>query len=196
MTVAEAMEIHEVEDVTEIDPIPKGYELIEGVLVEKPNLGAESSLVVGRIFRRLDTWCEGTKLGIAVTGEAGYRCFDWKPKLVRKPDSSVILCEPASLVVPKGDFRIAPDLVVEVVSPNDRVSELDEKIGEFLEAGTRLVWIVNPELRTVLIRRANGTLQLLSDPAELSGEDVLPGFAVALADFLPKIVAPTTDVPS
>lgn len=195
MTVAEALEIYEVEDVADIDPVPKGYELIDGELVEIPTMGAESAIVLGRVFRHLDRWCEQTRLGVAVTGEAGYRCFSWKTKQVRKPDVSVILCDPDTFVAPKGDFRIVPDIVVEVASPNDTLVDLSIRVGEFLRAGTKLVWLVIPETRTVQIyRQGEPTIQILTDPAELTGENLLPGFHVPLAAFLPPL--PTTTPPA
>ncbi|QEL20021.1 Uma2 family endonuclease [Limnoglobus roseus] len=192
MTVAEALEIYEVEDVADINPVPRGYELIDGELVEIPSMGVESSLVLGRIFYLLHGWCEQTQLGIAIAGEAGYRCFPWKPKQVRKPDVAVILCDPKTFIAPKGDAGIVPDLVVEVVSPNDTVVDLDTRVREFLRAGTKLVWVVNPDTREVLARRADGTIQSFTEPADLTGENLLPGLRVSLAAFLPPLrTAPT-----
>lgn len=191
MTTAEMLETYEVEDVADIDPVPRGYERIDGQLVEIPDMGFESSLVVGRVFHLLHTWCEKTQAGIAVTGEAGYRCFSWKPRQVRKPDVSVILCDPKAFLAPKGDSPTVPDLVVEVVSPNDTVVELEIRIREFLRAGTRLIWVVNPDARTALIYRSDGTVQSLTDPADLTGETVLPGFTTPFATFLPVIAPPT-----
>lgn len=185
MSAAELLELMEVQDPVTLDPVPKGYELIDEQLVEKPPMGAISSIVVGRVFRRLDDFCESTRLGLAVTGEAGYRCFPHKPTQVRKPDVAVILGDPTTLVIPRGDFRIVPAVVVEVVSPNETADDLNDKIDDFLTAGTALVWVIHPTLRSVMIHRANGSVARLRDPADLTGEDVLPGFTVPLAAFLP-----------
>lgn len=176
--------------------VPKGYELIDGELVEMPEMGAKSSWVGTELYFRLRSFLEQSKLGIAAGSDASFACWPERPKHVRKPDVSFIRCDPNRFVLPDVNYRLAPELVVEVISPNDLASELDEKIQEFLDAGTRLLWIVNPVLRTVLIRRADGTLQLLNDPAELTGEDVLPGFKVALADFLPKVISPKPENPA
>jgi Uma2 family endonuclease len=190
MTVAEMLDTYEVDDLADLDPIPKGYELIDGDLVEKPDMGAESSVTVGRLFRQLDTWCEQHKAGLAVTGEAGYRCFSHKPRQVRKPDVSVLLGDPVQIVVPPGDFLIVPSLVVEVVSPNETMNELTLKIEDFLATGTDLAWAVEPQLRMVFIPRADGTVTKLRDPATLSGESILPGFSIPLASFLPPVREP------
>lgn len=181
-----------------LDPldVPKGFELIDGELVEMPVMGFKSSWVASQLHLHLGVYLLRKPIGVAATAEASYACWPDRPKHVRKPDVSVILCDPHEFVPPKVNSAIAPSLVVEVVSPNERVYELDEKVAEFLSAGTRLIWIVNPELRTVLIRRAEGSPQLLFDPSELSGEDVLPDFKVALADFLPKIPGPKTENPT
>jgi Uma2 family endonuclease len=186
MTTAELLELYEVDDPADLEPVPKGYELIDGELVEKPDMGAESGVVLGEVFFVLRTFLGNHPLGVAVTGEAGYCCFPDRPGQVRKPDVSVILCDPAAFTVPRGHFRVVPDLVVEVVSPHDTVYDTDEKVHDFLRAGTKLVWVVNPVLRAVLIHRADGTLTRLQDPAELTGEDVLPGFTTPLAAFLPR----------
>jgi Uma2 family endonuclease len=83
----------------------------------------------------------------------------------------------------EGHCPIAPDLAVEVVSPNDTAYEIDEKVREFLDAGVPLVWVVNPEQRTVEIHRANGFGTILRENDEISGEDVIPGFRCRVGDF-------------
>jgi Uma2 family endonuclease len=180
-----------------IDPldVPKGYELIDGLLVEMPAMGFKSSWVAGELYFRLRNFLASKPIGVAATAEASFACFAGRPKLVRKPDVSVVLCDPATFVPPTVNFEIAPDLVVEVVSPNDKFSDIEDKIELFIGAGTQLIWIVDPEKRTVTIHRANGSYSRLRDPAELSGEDVLPGFHVALADFLPRVTSPKSENP-
>ncbi|MGL4424599.1 MAG: Uma2 family endonuclease [Gemmataceae bacterium] len=168
--------------------VPKGYELIDGALVEMPSMGVESSVVLGRLFVSLHQYCENTRCGIAIAGEAGYRCFPHKRSQVRKPDVSVILGDPDTISIPTGDFERVPDLVVEVVSPNEAHENLSQKIRDFRKAGTRLMWIIEPGLRSVTIERADGTITRLEEPAELTGESVLPGFSVALSAFLPRVI--------
>ena len=80
---------------------------------------------------------------------------------------------------------IPPDLVVEVVSPNDLAYEIDEKVQEYLDAGVQLVWVVNPALRTVRIYRADGTISGLHESDELSGENIVPGFHCPIANLFP-----------
>lgn len=170
--------------------VPKGYELIDGVLVEMPDMGYKSSFVVSQLHLELGIFLRANPIGVAVTAEASYACFPGRPGLVRKPDISVVLCDPRTFVPPDVNYLTAPELVVEVVSPNDKATVLEEKISLFLAAGTRLVWVVDPDVRTVLIHRADGSIARLREPAELTGENLLPGFRVPLAAFLPPL--PTT----
>ncbi|MBI3466041.1 MAG: Uma2 family endonuclease, partial [Planctomycetes bacterium] len=87
--------------------------------------------------------------------------------------------------LPIGYVRIAPDLAVEVTSPNELAEEVESKIDDYLAAGVRLLWIVNPTRRTVRIHRANGTIGWLREHDTLDGEDVLPGFRCAVRDLFP-----------
>lgn len=78
--------------------------------------------------------------------------------------------------------ELAPDLVVEVVSPNDRASEIQAKVGEWLRAGSRLVWVLYPTTRTAMVYQVGGAVQLLHAEDTLTGDPVLPGFACRLGD--------------
>jgi Uma2 family endonuclease len=159
------------------------YELIDGRLKEKL-MGAESDKLALRVGSLLDQFCLRTRCGAVFGSQTGYRCFAGKPKLVRKPDASFV--SQARLPdgkPPKGDFSVAPDLVVEVVSPNDTYEEVAVRVADFKSAGVPLIWVVSPETRSVLIRRADGTLSEVGEAGALSGEDVLPGFTCAVADL-------------
>ena len=124
--------------------IPDGFEMIDGELVEKPG-GAKSSWVGGQAAVLLGGFCWTNRLGWVWPAGLGYRCFA-NARTVRKPNASFIrLGRLPNEELPAGDLRIPPDLAVEVVSPNDTVYELDEKVEEYLAASVRLVWVVNPE---------------------------------------------------
>ncbi len=79
-------------------------------------------------------------------------------------------------------WPIAPDLAVEVVSPSDRAAEVLAKVAEYLEAGTRLVWVVYPQTQKIVVYRPSADVQLLSVGDTLEGEDVVPGFACPVAE--------------
>jgi Uma2 family endonuclease len=169
-------------DVDEWD-VPDGFELVDGRLVEVP-MGAESSFVAGELHYRLRSYLGTQPIGKALPGDIGFRCFPHRPRLLRKPDASFIAAGrlPGNLL-PKGDIRIAPDLAVEVVSPNDLAEAVQEKIDDYLAAGVRLIWIIYPTQRTATVYSATACAYIPRG-GELSGGDVIPGFQCRLEDIL------------
>jgi Uma2 family endonuclease len=174
-------------------PDSKSYELVGGQLVER-KMGVESSWVAGRLHSWLDRFCQEHEIGWALLPDTGYQCFPHDPDLVRKPDVSFVRYGrfPGG-VLPKGWANIHPDLAVEVVSPNDTAYELDEKLEDYRKAGVPLIWVVNPNSRTVRIHRADGSVAYLREDEELSGEDVIPGFRCRVREFLP-MPEPSQDI--
>jgi Uma2 family endonuclease len=175
-------------------PDGKNYELVHGHLVEK-QMGFDSSYVAGEIVALLKAFARTGRPGWVLSSDAGYQCFPDDPDKVRKPDASYISLErlPANQK-PTGHCRIAPDLAVEVISPNDLALEVDHKVSEYRSAGVRLVWVVNPQEHTVEVHRLTGPGTILGAADDLTGEDVLPGFRCRVADlFLPPAPAPRTD---
>jgi Uma2 family endonuclease len=89
------------------------------------------------------------------------------------------------LIPDVGYAELAPDLVVEVLSPNDRPGDALAKIGDFLAAGTQLAWLVDPRRREARIFRSDGSMAVIGGGGALDGEDVVPGFVCQLAPVLP-----------
>jgi Uma2 family endonuclease len=164
------------------------YELVDGRLVER-NMGAWSVHVGSRLFLMIGQFDPLQRMGWLLMSEASYQAF---PKgKVRRPDLSFIcLGRLPEERVPDGHLKIAPDLAVEVISPNDIHYETDQKVDEYLKAGTRLVWVVNPVIRTVLIYRADGSIGGVRESGVLDGEDVIPGFRCAVTDLFATPKAP------
>ncbi len=157
-------------------PDSKSFELVDGKLVEK-RMGAKSSYVAGRLYALLNSFCETPFRGWIFPGDTSYQFLPGRPNLVRKPDVSYVRAGRfPDEQVPDGHIRIAPDLAVEVVSPNDLCYEVEEKVAEYRAAGIPLVWIIIPPTRVVLVRRGDGGGVEVGESGELSGEDVLPGF--------------------
>ena len=126
------------------------------------------------------------KLGWVFPADNSYQCFPDAPDKVRRPDVSfIVLGRLPAEQLPEGHITIAPDLAVEVVSPNDRAYDIDHKVEEYISAGVRLVWVISPAGRTVRVHRADGTVALLGQKDELDGEDVLPGFSCAVCELFP-----------
>jgi Uma2 family endonuclease len=157
-------------------PDGERYELVNGDLVER-NMGWEASWIGGRLHHVLSRFCDTNLLAWVAPADASYQCFPDDPSKVRRPDVSVIRRDRLSAdLFPQGHCLLVPDLAAEVVSPNDFYSEVEEKVVEYLRAGVRLVWVINPRTRTVRVHRRDGTVTDLDETAELDGEDVLPGF--------------------
>jgi Uma2 family endonuclease len=103
---------------------------------------------------------------------------------VRAPDVGFVRRGRVPDPVPSGYAELAPDLVVEVLSPDDRPGQVLAKVGDWLEAGVKLVWVVDPERRLAHIYRADGSESVIDDTEMLDGEDVVPGFGCRLGTLL------------
>ncbi|MBW3597261.1 MAG: Uma2 family endonuclease [Planctomycetes bacterium] len=161
------------------------YELVDGQLVER-KMGTESSWVAGEVHRHVGNFVVHHRLGWALPEGASYQCFPDDPERVRKPDVSFIAgARLPNATVPRGHCPIAPDLAVEVVSPRDSYYEVDQKVHEYLAAGVKLVWVVNPDSRTLRVHRLGGATSDLSETDAVSGEDLLPGFQCRVSEFFP-----------
>ena len=166
---------HSPEELLNLPDGPR-YELIDGQLVER-KMGARTSLVAASIIHLLRQHAHTHGLGLIFATDCGYQIFANQPGRVRFPDASFIRRgrlpndEP-----PEGHVRTVPDLVVEVVSPNDLAEELEAKVEDYLQAGVSLMWVVYPATRSVLVYRPDGRCTRLTAAQELEGEDVLPGF--------------------
>lgn len=163
-------------------PDGNSYELVDGRLVEK-QMGAISQYVGTRLAHFLANHCD--PLGLAyVFSECGYTCFPGKPNQLRLPDVSCVRVDRLPFdQIGEGFLKVRPDLAVEVISPNDRVYELEEKLDDYRAAGIPLVWLVYPPSRRVRVLRPEGPPTELGPDDELSGEEVLPGFRCRVADL-------------
>jgi Uma2 family endonuclease len=163
------------------------FELVDGHLVEL-HVSALSSLVAVELTTRIHAHCRLRNPAWIFGADCGYQCFPGHPAKVRKPDVSLILRE---RIVPdqirEGFLTIPPDLVIEVVSPNDLAYEVERKIQEYREAGVRLTWIVYPPTQTVHIHRGDGSTTTAGPNDELDGADVLPGFRCRIADLFASL---------
>jgi Uma2 family endonuclease len=152
------------------------YELVQGRLVCMAAAGGLHGKIASRVDHRLRDFIEAHGLGEVCTAETGFRLAQ-NPDTVRAPDVAFVArARIPAAGVPEGFWPFAPDLAVEVVSPSDRFDEVMSKVQEYLNAGTRLVWVLHPRTQTVMVYHATGEAQLLRGQDELSGADVLPGF--------------------
>jgi Uma2 family endonuclease len=160
------------------------YELVDGQLVEK-QMSTWASYVTGKLQRLLGNFSEANQSGWVLSEGEGYQCFANDPNRVRRPDVSFIRRGRLSLeqALTEGYNSVVPDLIVEVLSPNDLIYKVHKKVQQWLQAGVRLAWVVNPETRTVEVHRLQGAGTILREEGFLEGEDVLPGFRCAVREL-------------
>ena len=160
-------------------------ELVDGQIIEKGVMGFRSGVTFLRLAARLDAFLGIKEIG-AASCETTFRCFPEKPKQVRRPDISFISAARLGDVPDDGHVPIRPDLVIEVVSPDDRINDLEDRLADFRSVGVPLIWIVYPHPRLVRIFRPGERIEELTETEELRGEGILPGFNVALRDLFPS----------
>jgi Uma2 family endonuclease len=159
------------------------YELIRGELREMAPAGNEHGKVTVRLTWRLARHVETHGLGVVFAAETGFR-ISAAPDTVRAPDVAFVTRERLDEVGPiEGYWPGAPDLVVEVVSPNDRYTDVEEKTTDWLGAGTRMVLVVNPRKRIVTVYRSLTQITILTESDLLSGDDIVPGWQVRVGDI-------------
>ena len=164
----------------------KQYELVRGELYETMPPNARHGMIAVRISMLLATWNERTRAG-AVMVESGFT-LERGPDTVRGPDVSFVAKgRLAPQQARRGFPDVAPDLAVEIRSPDDNWAELSEKAAEYLAAGSRMVLLVQPD-EFVEVLSPGETPQRLGLKAELDGADVLPGFHCQVADLFPPEV--------
>ena len=163
-----------------------GYELVDGVPVEV-DMGGLAAWVGTQVTYRLASYLDDAPVGGAVFAQdTPFKAWPERPDHFRKPDAMYFSAGrfPGDLP-PVGVVMIAPDIAVEVASPNDNLRTLNLKIVEYFRAGVRLLWLIDPETRTVQILRANGQDSHIGPDDLLTGEDVLPGFEVRVSALFP-----------
>ena len=157
------------------------HELVEGELRTMAPAGARHGLIAAALLVRVGSFVEERRSGAVLAAETGFR-LRRDPDTVRAPDVAFVRADRLAEAEVPGFAELAPDLVAEVVSPNDRAAEVTGKALAWLDAGVRLVWVVDPEIRTVTVYRRDGVTVLRAGDV-LDGEDVLPGFVLPLPEL-------------
>lgn len=183
------------DDLLRMGDAGKGFELVRGRLKEL-NVSTESSRVGGEVYFHIRTYLARNPVGLVFPPETGFRCFPGDPidpDRVRKPDTAFVSFTtlPPNQYKRDGFSEAVPDIVVEVISPNDLAREVDLKRDEWLRAGVKEVWIVNPDTETVLVCLSGGGSALLRPGDALASPNLLPGLSVLVADLFRFPPVPT-----
>jgi Uma2 family endonuclease len=170
----------------ELERMPQSdahVELVKGEIVKMTPAGHEHGEIALAIGSALHAFVRQHGLGKVYAAETGF-ILACNPDTVRAPDAAFVTNERAAQQKRReGFFDGAPDLAVAVMSPEDTVEEVQVKVLEYLQAGTRLIWIANPRTRTITVYRSLDQVRVLTVNDTLDGDDVLPGFAVPLKDI-------------
>ncbi|HEX4146706.1 MAG TPA: Uma2 family endonuclease [Pirellulales bacterium] len=160
-------------------------ELVKGELIRMNPAGGEHGVVVAELTWRLGQHVRQHDLGRVFGAETGF-VLTRDPDTVRAPDIAFVRQERIAVTgIPQAYFPGAPDLAVEVVSPSDRVNDVDTKVDGWLSHGCQLVWVVNPRRRTVAVYRSVRDTRVMGEADTLEAPDLLPGWQLAVAAIFP-----------
>jgi len=172
--------------------VPEGKaELVRGELRVTPPPGAPHGTAAINLVVMLANYVRAQGLGRVFGDSFGYELIRL-PRTVRVPDGSFVRAErlPPEGIGP-GLLKFAPDLAIEVLSPSETASELEEKLDDYLFSGTQLIWVADPIRRTVMIVAADAPVRWLREADTLDGGTVVPGFTCPVSDIFEGIARGT-----
>lgn len=158
------------------------HELVRGELRTMAPAGFERGDIGSELLERMRSHAKAAGLGKVVGPDTGF-ILGRDPDTVRSPDVAFVRTARLPAETPEGFFPGAPDLAVEVLSPGDRVEEVEEKVDAYFAAGTHLVWVVSPRRKTVRVYRRDGTSMTLRAGDTLDGGEVFAGFTCKVAEL-------------
>lgn len=179
MTIAEKLMSAE-----EFARLPEGkikLELVRGRIIETMPPGGLHGIIAARLIGELHVWSMGGNRGV-VGRESG---FTLEPDTTRAPDVFFIRAERLTEAggIPEAFWKIAPDLAIEVVLPSETAQEVQEKVRDYLLAGTPIVWVIYPRTRTVVEHTPDGLARTRTENDMLENADVLPGFSCIVREL-------------
>lgn len=169
-------------------PLPDGKaELVRGELRVTPPAGGPHGVAASNLVFMLTAHARQKGLGRVFADGTGYQLLRL-PHTVRVPDASYVRADrlPEQGIGP-GLMQLAPDLAIEVLSPSETASELEEKLDDYTAAGTPLIWVIDPVRRTVMIVAADAPVRWLREGETLDGGSVIPGFSCAVSEIFEGI---------
>jgi Uma2 family endonuclease len=171
------------EELLRLSTTGRRYELVKGELFEMPPAGGRHGSIAMRIGIVLGSYVRANGLGEVFAAETGF-ILRRDPDTVRAPDAAFVARERLPTgELPPGYLEMVPDLAVEVVSPGDSAREVREKVDDWMQAGVRLLWAIDPATRSVTVYRSTDDFSVLSEDDNLDGGQVIAGFSANIKDL-------------
>ena len=159
------------------------YELVRGELIKRSPVGHQHGRIVLNFTTPLDQFVRANQLGAVYAAETGFKLAE-DPDVVRAPDAAFIRRERVEEIgQTEGFWPGAPDLAAEVISPGDTHAEVQDKIADWLDAGTRLVVVINPSTQTVALYYSRSDVRILTINDILDGGEVVPNWTLPVRDI-------------
>ena len=171
------------DDLEQVRLPDQSTELVRGRLLVREPPSTEHGRIQANLAYFITDHVRRHDLGLVFGQDTGFRIASG-PDSVRGADVAFVSRERAADIPRRGYAALAPDFVAEILSPDDRPGEYMAKIAQWLEAGTRLVWVIDPQRAEARVYRADGSLTIIRQDALLDGEAVLPGFSCPLVEVL------------
>jgi len=170
-------------DVERMSIPDKQVELVRGRLVVREPPGSWHGAVAANLAYLLGDFVRRHELGLVFAQDTGFKIGS-DPDTVRAPDVAFVARARTGAIRARGYAELAPDLLAEILSPDDRPADVLAKVADWLGAGTKLVWVIDAERSEARVYRQDGSLAVLGEHDSLDGEDVLPGFSSPLRAVL------------
>jgi Uma2 family endonuclease len=160
-------------------------DLVNGEVVREPYTGWRHGRLMLRLGSALLEYVKRHGAGDVAVGDVAFVLdLPHDRERVRGADIAFISAQRLQKgMPPEKFFHGAPDLAVEILSPSQTFASVEQKVLDYLEAGSRLVWVINPASRSATVYRAGGIGRLLCEHEQLQGEDLLPGFSILLSEI-------------
>jgi Uma2 family endonuclease len=180
--IGQAERLVTADELLTLETAGKSTELVRGKLIVREPPSTYHGTVQSILNVLVGSYVRAHTLGAVFGQDTGFKIAS-NPDTVRAPDLAFVDRARVAQTPRRGYAALAPDLVAEILSPDDRPGEVLTKVGEWLEAGVRLVWVIDPERRVATVYRDDGGVMTVSSDADVDGEQVLPGFSFRLSEL-------------
>lgn len=159
------------------------YELVRGELRKMAPAGYGHGVFAMSIGISLGAYVKANNLGEVCAAETGFRLGS-DPDHIRAPDTAFVRRERVEQIVDRSVFFPgAPDIAVEVISPSDRYTDVDEKVADWIDAGARAVVLVDPRRRIVKVHRSMTDIEVMTEEDVLGVDDIVPGWQMPVGEI-------------